>query len=156
MAPTISYDDIATLINATSAGTTPNRTLTLYQDSVGEASVQQHIGGAGDYLHFLLGDGVWTTTDPVAAPAVQRLFLIYAGVMVLTVLCGGMMLSGFDITMSDVALRRSERGQVYMRVINTFMNEARLLANQLYRVAIVKEGAAVREVPTYRGAVVSP
>jgi hypothetical protein len=156
MSPTVTFDNIVSFLNATADGITPTRTLTFYKDTISEASVTQHITSAGDYLHFFLGDGVWNTTDPVTAPAVQRLFLFYAAAMVLSVLCGGLIITGFDITMSDLTLRRSERGQVYMKLVETFMGEARMLANQLYRVAIVKEAEAAGEVPTYRGGVVSP
>jgi hypothetical protein len=156
LSPTVTYDDIVQILNATSSGITPTRTLTFYKDSISEATVTQHIGSAGDYLHFFLGDAIWTTTDSVTAPAVQRLLLLYSAAMVLPVLSGGLIITGFDIIMSDLTLRRSERGQVYLKLITALMNEARMLANQLYRVAIVKEGAAAGEVPRYRGGVVNP
>jgi hypothetical protein len=131
LATSVIYDDIVALINATSTGTTPARTLTFYQDSLPEATVQAHIDAAAAYLHFFLGDANWTSTDSIVAPAVANCYLFYATALVLAVLSGGMMISGFDITMSDVALKRSQRGRIYTGVAGSFLTQAQQLAMQL-------------------------
>jgi hypothetical protein len=140
LAPSVSFDDIVDFINATASGVTPTRTLTFYKDTITETSVQKHIDSAGAYIHFFIGDAMWNTTDPVTAPVVQRLFLLYAAAMVLSVLCGGLILSGFNITMSDLSLQRSERLTVYHDLIADFTGEAESLAMQLTQFTFAKAG----------------
>jgi len=140
LAPSVSFDDIVAFISASSQGTAPNRSLTFYKDTISETSVTQHINSAGAYLHFFIGDAIWNTTDPVTAPVVQRLFLLYACTMVLSVLCGGLIVSGFNIVMSDLSLQRSERFNVYHDLIADFSGEAESLAMQLTQFAIAKAG----------------
>jgi hypothetical protein len=105
-----------------------------------EASVQQHIDSAGAYIHWVIGDAIWNTQDPVIAPVVQRLFLLYACTMVLSVLCGGLIVSGFNIVMSDLSLQRSERFNVYHGLITDFSGEAESLYVQLTQFSLAKAG----------------
>lgn len=140
MAPTVSYDDIVQFISTSSTGTTPNRTLTFYKDSVSEATVTQHISGAGDYLHFFVGDAIWTTADAVRAPAVRRLLLFYAAAKVLGVLSGGLIITGFNVSMSELNMQRSERFNVYRSLITDFIGEAQTLAMQLTAFTFAKAG----------------
>jgi hypothetical protein len=140
LAPSLSFDDIVEFLSASSQGTAPNRTLIFYKDSMSEASVQKHIDSAGAYLHFFIGDAIWNTQDPVTALVVQRLFLLYACTMVLSVLCGGLIVSGFNIVMSDLNLQRSERFNVYNGLITDFSGEAESLAMQLTQFSIAKAG----------------
>lgn len=140
MAPSVSFDDIVEFLSASFDGVTPTRTLTFYKDSISEASVQRHINSAGAYIHFFIGDAIWNTTDSVTAPVVQRLFLLYAAAMVLSVLSGGLIISGFNITMSDLSLQRSERFNVYHNLIADFTGEAESLAMQLTQFTLAKAG----------------
>lgn len=140
MAPTVAYDDIVKFISASSTGTTPNRTLTFYKDSVSEATVLQHISGAGDYIHFFVGDAIWTTADSVTAPVVQRLALLYAAARVLSVLSGGLIITGFNVSMSELNMQRSERFNIYHSLIADFMGEAHTLAMQLTQFTFAKAG----------------
>jgi hypothetical protein len=105
-----------------------------------EASVQRHIDSAGAYIHWFIGDALWNTQDPVGAPIVQRLHLLYACTMVLSVLCGGLIVSGFNIVMSDLSLQRSERFNVYHDLISDFSGEAESLAMQLTQFTLAKAG----------------
>jgi hypothetical protein len=102
--------------------------------------VQRHIDSANAYIHFFIGDAIWNTTDPVTAPVVQRLALLYACAMVLSVLCGGLIVSGFNITMSDLSLQRTERFTVYHDLIADFTGEAESLAMQLTQFTLAKTG----------------
>jgi hypothetical protein len=140
LAPTVIFDDIVTFLSASSTGTTPNRTLTFYKDSLSEASVQRHIDGASAYIHWFIGDALWNTQDPVGAPIVSRLLLLYACTMVLSVLCGGLIVSGFNIVMSDLSLQRSERFNVYHDLIADFSGEAESLAMQMTQFTLAKAG----------------
>jgi hypothetical protein len=140
LAPTVAYDDVVKFINANSTGTTPNRTLTFYKDSISEETVQQHIASANAYIHFFIGDAIWNATDPVTAPAVQRLALLYACTMILSILCGGLIVSGFNITMSDLSLQRSERFTVYGKLVADFAGQAQNLAMQLTQFTLAKTG----------------
>jgi hypothetical protein len=140
LAPTVAYDDILKFISASTAGTTPNRTLTFYKDSISEATVAQHISGAGDYIHFFVGDAIWTTSDAVRAPAVQRLFLLYAAAKVLSMLSGGLIITGFNVSMSELNMQRSERFNVYQSLIVNLTSEAHTLAMQLTQFTFAKAG----------------
>ena len=140
MAPTILYDDVVTFLSASSSGTTPNRTLIFYKDSLSEATVQRHIDSANAYIHWFIGDAIWNMTDSVVAPIVQRLALLYACTMVLSVLCGGLIVSGFNIVMSDLSLQRTERFTVYHDLITDFSGEAESLAMQLTQFTLAKAG----------------
>jgi hypothetical protein len=140
LAPTVAYDDIVTFLSASSAGTTPNRTLTFYKDSISEATVQRHIDGANAYIHWFIGDAIWNTTDSVTAPVVQRLALLYACTMVLSVLAGGLIITGFNVSMSELSMQRSERFTVYHDLICDFTGEAESLAMQLTQFTFAKAG----------------
>jgi hypothetical protein len=140
LAPTVAYDDIVTFLNASSAGTTPNRTLTFYKDTITEASVISHITSADAYVHWFIGDAIWTTTDSVTAPAVQRLALLYAAAMVLSVLSGGLIITGFNVSMSELNMQRSERFNVYASLIADFTGEAEGIAMQLTQFTFAKAG----------------
>jgi hypothetical protein len=140
LAPTVTYDDIVSFLNATSNGVTPSRTLTFYKDSISEATAQAHIDSAEAYLRWFFGSAIWNTSDPDTAGAVQRVFLLYAAACVLSVLCGGLIVSGFNITMSDLSLARSERFNVYHGLITDFSGEAESLAMQLTQFTLAKAG----------------
>ena len=140
MAPTVSFDDILEFISASSTGPTPNRTLTFYKDSISEATVQRHIDSSNAYIHFFIGDAIWNTADSVTAPAVQRLALLYAAAKVLSVLSGGLIITGFNVSMSELTMQRSERFNIYHNLIADFMGEAHTLAMQLTQFTFAKAG----------------
>jgi hypothetical protein len=140
----IDYDDIVEVIGATTSGIMPNRTLTFYKDSLSEATVQRHVDSASAYMHYFLGDTVWNSTNTVLADVVERAALLYAASMVLSVLSGGLMISGFNISMSDLSMARSERYAVYHNLIVDFTSEAESLAIQLTQFGIAKTGGQTR------------
>jgi hypothetical protein len=140
MAPTVLYDDVVGILNATTSGVQPNRTLTFFKDSISEASVNAHIATASDYLHLLLGDPNWTSTDTITAGVVKRCVLFYSAALVLSVLSGGLIITGFNIAMSDLNLARSERFNVYHSLVSDFSGEAESFAHQLTLFALTKAG----------------
>jgi hypothetical protein len=140
LAPSITYDDILEIIGATTSGIMPNRTLTFYKDSLSEATVTRHIDSGNAYMHYFLGDDTWNSSDSTIAAVVERAALLYAASMVLSVLSGGLMISGFNISMSDLSMARSERYAVYHNLIVDFTSEAESLAIQLTQFRICKTG----------------
>jgi hypothetical protein len=144
LAPSITYDDIVTIIGATTSGIMPTRTLHYYEDSLNEATVQMHIDSANAYMRFFLGDELWDSSTPATAGAVERGALLYAAANVLSVLSGGLMISGFNVTMSDLSLGRSERFTVYHNLIVDFTSEAEALAIQLTQFRLAKTGGQAR------------
>ena len=140
MAPTVDYDDIVEYIHASTTGTTPNRTLTFGVDTVSEASVNRQLLGATAYIHWFIGDTNWNTADATLAPLVQDLLYLYAAARVLSVLAGGLMVTGFNVTMTDLNMQRSERFTVYHDMISDFTNEAESIALQMTQFTLYKAG----------------
>ena len=138
--PTLIYDTIVSFLNATTAGTTPNRTLTFGTDTISEANVNTHISSVQGYLQWFLGSSIWNSGDPNTIGAVNRLWLLYTCSYVLAALSGCLLITGFDVQIGDVRMSKSQRGQRYQSLITGYMNEAKMIIIQLTQYTIQTTG----------------
>jgi hypothetical protein len=138
--PTLTYDNIVSLLNAQTSGIEPNRTLTFGQDTIIEPSVNTHITSVQSYLQWFLGPSIWGGGDSTVIGAVNRLWLVYAAAYVLAALSGSLLITGFDVNIGDVRMSRSQRGQRYQSLITGYLNEAKLIIIQLTQFTLQKTG----------------
>ena len=138
--PTLTYDNIVSFLNAQTAGTTPNRTLTFGTDTIGEANVNTHINSVQSYLQWFLGNSIWNSGDTNTVGAVNRLWLLYACSYVLAALSGSLLITGFDVSIGDVRMSKSQRGQRYQSLITGYMNEVKMIIVQLTQYTLQTTG----------------
>ena len=138
--PTLTYDSIVSFLNATTAGTTPNRTLTFGTDTISEANVNTHINSVQSYLQWFLGVNIWNSGDTTVIGTVNRLWLVYATAYVLAALSGSLLITGFDVSIGDLRMSKSQRGQRYQSLITGYLNEAKMIIIQLTQYTLTKTG----------------
>jgi hypothetical protein len=139
-APTLTYDNIVADLNAQTTGTTPSRVLTFGTDTISEANVNAQINSVGSYLTWFLGAKIWGSTDPVTLGAVNRLWLKYATAFILAALSGNLLITGFDVSVGDARLSKSQRGARYQSLVTMYMNEAKMLMLQLTQNSLATTG----------------
>ena len=138
--PTLTYDTIVSFLNATTAGTTPNRTLTFGTDTISEANVNTHINSVQSYLQWFLGINIWNSGDTTVIGTVNRLWLVYATAYVLAALSSSLLITGFDVSIGDLRMSKSQRGQRYQSLITGYLNEAKMIIIQLTQYTLTKTG----------------
>ncbi len=140
--PSLAYDNIVSFLNATSAGTTPNRTLTFGTDTISEANVNTQINSVQAYLSWFLGSGIWNSGDSAVIGVVNRLWLLYASCFVLSALSGNLLITGFDVQVGDARLSKSQRALRYQSLVTMYMNEVKMLSIQLTQFTLQKTGGS--------------
>jgi hypothetical protein len=140
LAPALTYDNVVSFLNATTAGTTPNRTLTFGVDTISEGNVNTHINSVQSYLSWFLGPSIWNSTDPNVVGSVNRLWLLYATCYALAALSGSLLITGFDVSVGDARLMKGQRAQRYQSLLMGYMNEVRMLIVQLTQFTLATTG----------------
>jgi len=138
--PSLTYDNIVSFLNATTSGTEPNATLTFGSDSISQANVTAHINSAQGYLQWFLGPSIWGSGDSAVIGAVNRVWLLYTSAFVLAALSGNLLITGFDVSIGDVRMSKSQRNQRYQALITTFLSEAKTTVLQLTQYTLQTTG----------------
>ena len=138
--PSLTYDNIVSFLNAATSGTEPNATLTFGSDSISQANVTAHINSAQGYLQWFLGPSIWGSGDSTVIGAVNRVWLLYTSAFVLAALSGNLLITGFDVSIGDVRMSKSQRNQRYQALITTFLSEAKTTVLQLTQYTLQTTG----------------
>ena len=137
---TLTYDNIVSFLNASTAGHEPNRTLTFGTDTISEANVNFQINSVQSYLAWFLGPTIWGSGDPNTIGAVNRLWLLYTAAYVLAALSGNLLITGFDVQVGDARLAKSQRGARYQSLVTMYMNDVKMLILQLTQGTLTTTG----------------